>query len=70
MAKYVKTLVVVLACTSALICVLALGAFAAPNVNPAGTRVTFIGQSNPNTKDQSSPNTRGGGTSLDLGVEY
>ncbi|GHP00568.1 hypothetical protein KSF_106150 [Reticulibacter mediterranei] len=62
MLNSVKTLVVVLACTSVLICLLALGVFATPEVKPNGTRVTFIAQS--------SLDNRGGRPSLDSGIEY
>ena len=58
MLNHVKTLVVVLACTGALVFLLALGAFTAQGVNPDGTRVTFIGQNDPNGRDQISPNGR------------
>jgi hypothetical protein len=70
MLNSVKTLIVVLACTSVLICLLALGIFATPGVKPDGTRVTFITQSSPDTKEQSSPDNRGGRPSLGSGIEY
>ena len=55
MLNHAKTFIVVLACISALVFLLAVGAFAAQGVNPDGTRVTSIGQNSPDNREQSSP---------------